>query len=158
MKCLCGAIDPCAALYGFLHLLAYGGYAFTTAGFAKELFLQPPLLVHRLSQGSAACGPLIRCKGRSRLPGPCPEDEKLGQRIGSQTIRPVDTDASDFAGGVEAFDRRGAIHVGMDTSHHVMNDGPHRDQLFDGIDVLILETQLANKGQLRVNELGAQMT
>ena len=45
----------------------------------------------------------------------------------------------------------------MNAAHHVVNHWPHRNQLFDGIDILVLEAQLANKGQLGVDCLFAQM-
>src|SRR5438309_12071757 len=38
-----------------------------------------------------------------------------------------------------------------------MNDGPHRYQLFDGIDVLVLQAQLAHKRQPPVDHVFAHV-
>src|SRR5207245_3769995 len=38
-----------------------------------------------------------------------------------------------------------------------MNDGPHRYQLFDGIDVLVLQAQLAHKRQPTVDHFFAHV-
>jgi hypothetical protein len=45
----------------------------------------------------------------------------------------------------------------MNATHHVMNHWTDRNHLRDGIDVLVLEAQLADKGELRVDGLLSQM-
>ena len=85
------------------------------------------------------------------------EHQQLGQRVRSEPIRAVDADARRFAGREQTRQRRGAVDVGMHAAHHVVHDRPHRDQLLDRIEVLVLEAQLAHERDLGVDLLLAEM-
>ena len=49
--------------------------------------------------------------------------------------------------------RCGPMNVSMDASHHVMNDGPDRNHVFDWIESHVLEAQLADEGDLGIDHL-----
>src|SRR5262245_45708982 len=45
----------------------------------------------------------------------------------------------------------------MNSTHHVVDDGPHRDQLSNRIDALVFQAQLAHEWQPRIDDLFAKM-
>src|SRR5207245_11100725 len=53
--------------------------------------------------------------------------------------------------------RRLAMVVRAYTSHHVMDDRPHRYELLNRIDVLVLQAQLAHKRQPSVDHFFAHV-
>ena len=94
---------------------------------------------------------------RRRTAGARAENEQLRQRIGSQPVSAVDAHARDLTGRVQPGQGRSTVDVGVDPSHHVVDDRPHRDQLLDWVDILVFLTQLAHKRNLGVDDLPAQM-
>jgi hypothetical protein len=56
------------------------------------------------------------------------------------------------------LERCGPVDIGVDAAHHVVHDGPYRNQFFDGVDVLVFETQFPNEREFGVDDLLAQMS
>src|ERR1700751_132081 len=50
------------------------------------------------------------------------------------------------------------MNVRADSAHHVMHNGPHRDEFSYWIDVLILKAQLTDKWELRVDHAFAKVS
>ena len=63
--------------------------------------------------------------GVDRLDDPWPEDHAVEERVGRQTVRPVDAVARDLAGDPETRERGGAVEVGDDATAAVV--GRRRD-------------------------------
>src|SRR6266852_3097800 len=49
------------------------------------------------------------------------------------------------------------MNVAADAAHHVVDHRADRNQLFDGINVLVLQAQLTDEWQLRVDQLLAEV-
>src|SRR6266550_2475372 len=85
------------------------------------------------------------------------EDQALRQRVGAETIAPVQTDVRALSGCIEAEDRRHARDVRVDATHHVVLDGADGDRVLDDVDADELATELAHEGQLAVDHLFAEV-
>src|SRR3954452_7881486 len=74
---------------------------------------------HRDAAG-AARGVLARARA---------EDQRVEQRVRAEAVATVDRHAGHLAGGVQAGDRRPAVHVGLDAAHDVVLAGADLDRL-----------------------------
>ena len=66
-------------------------------------------------------------------------------------------DARALAGGVEAFEGRLAVEVGVDAAHVVVGAGSHRDRLVDRVDAGEDHAQLARPVQALDDPVGAEV-
>ena len=125
------------------------GDPLAAAGLAQELALAAGAARPRLRQYRVRRAPAARdAYSAAARPARAPKTSSSGSEFEPEPVRAVDADAGDLAGRVQARQRRRAVDVGVDAAHHVVDDRPHRDQLGDRIDVLVLQAQLAHEREL----------
>ncbi len=56
------------------------------------------------------------------------EDQRVEQRVGTQSVASMDRDAGDLAGRVEAVDGRPPVNVRLDAAHDVVLSGTDHDR------------------------------
>ena len=61
------------------------------------------------------------------------EYEELGERIGAKPVGSVDRHACHLAGSKQSRQRSGAVFVGVDAAHDVVDDGADGDELVDRV-------------------------
>ena len=152
-----GPVDAGRVLHDRLHLLADGRDPLGARLPAHDVVLDAAYLVGRLGLDRGGAAPAVAAYSAAARAGPGAEHEALRQRVGAEPVRPVDADAGGLAGGVQALQRRRAVDVGVDATHHVVHDRADRDQLVHGVDPLVLQAQLAHEREFRLDELLAEM-
>ncbi len=101
-------------------------------------------------------GPHERVLGRG-LPGPAPERDRLHERVAAETIRTVNRDACDLAGGVQTVDLGRSPVVGGNAAHVVVGARPDGDRVVDRIDAGERHRQLTRSREPREDALGAEV-
>src|SRR6266849_10908073 len=95
-------IDARPCLHGQLHVGPQVGQPLLAVFLLEEISQQVALLIHRLSQHSATWTALSGRECGGGLSSARSKDEQLGEGVGTEAVRPIDADASRFAGGVES--------------------------------------------------------
>ena len=127
------------------------------AGLVEQLPFQALFLVGCLGLDAGAQRLVLQSVFSRSLSRPGAEYQELGQGIGAQAVGAVDAHTGHFAGSEQSLQGRGSPDVGVDAAHHVVDHRADRNQLAHRIDVLVLEAKFANKGQLGVDDLPAQV-
>ena len=82
--------------------------------------------------GCLRCGFLLR---GGLVAGYLAEDEAFEEGIGAEAICAVKAVGGDFAAGVEIFDARLALGVGLYAADHIVCAWPHGDEVFAHVDI-----------------------
>ena len=93
-------------------------------------------------------------------PGPSAEStehQTLSQRIGTQAIGPTEGNAGYLSRSQQTRNRGIPVDVRTHSSHHVVNDGPDRDGLVDGVNADVFDHQLSHKRELFIDYFLSQM-
>src|SRR4029453_9533016 len=151
-------IDSRAFLHRFLHLLANGCDSFLSTILPQELTIQTPLLVRSQRLGCRRSRSRnVRGVGGSSATCTSPENQQLGQRVGTQPVGAIKRDARGFSGGVKSRESCFGVYIRRDTSHHVVHYRPHRNWLIDGVYADVLARQLSDKRKFLVDDFLTQV-
>src|SRR5215203_5448390 len=128
-----------------------------SASRSAPLLSDPPYfvfdLLHHHGRWLLSTRRVLRCS----FAGPGTKDQTLRQRVGPKPVRAVDGHACGLASREEPFDGRRSIDVGVYAAHHVVHHRTDGDQVLDGVDALVLQTQLTHHGKLDIDQLRAQV-
>ena len=128
--------------------------------FAEDVALEPSLA------RPCACADDVRADSEPRReaysaaarPARAPKTSSSGSEFDPSRFAPLMLTHATSPAAYSPGQRRRPVDVGVDAAHHVVHDRPHRDQLLDRIEVLVLQAQLADERDLRVDDLLAQVT
>src|SRR5262245_26666214 len=107
-----------------MHLATQGRDHLLATTRAQEPPVESPVLGMNLGDEGCAWPRLLRRERRGRLARPRTEDQDLGERVGAQPVGAIDAHARGLAGRVEPREWGGAVNIGMNAPHHVMDDRP----------------------------------
>ncbi len=83
--------------------------------------------------------------------------QAFGRGVGAQAVGAVQADAGGFAGGPDPLDPGGSLDVGLDPPHGIVRDGAAGDRFLDRVDVVELDADLADEGEMLVDPFRPQV-
>ena len=125
---------------------------------AEQVALEPAHLVGRLGlDRRPAAGPAAEAYSAAARPARAPNTRHSGSELEPSRLAPLMLTQAVSPAAYSPAERGRAVDVGVDAAHHVVHDGPDRDQLVHGVDALVLQAQLAHERELGVDQLLAEV-